>query len=349
MPWFHDGCESYKDPYLGAVSFISSLTVWDSAVFGSGLGGGSQLQTTAGRFGGQALKLVINGGHVAYLSKLVPNWQSGNIQFSFKPGEPANQFHIIDFVETSTIQCAIACDTSNRLRAIDANGVVIGQTQPLASTWHDVAIKFGISQTGGVLQIRVDNMIALTLTGQDTKASSNSYITEIRAGCPSGAFDATLGTFDDFIIDPDEFFGTVYVAGSVPNADGSVANWSRTGTNTGHNYSQVSEVGPDDDTTTIDDSTATDVDRYGFAPLTQTGKIISVGHWMRAKKTDGATRKIRTSLKSGSTVSDNGSDLTLSSSYAPYLGEFEEDPATNKLWAAIAAVNAAEAGPLVIS
>jgi hypothetical protein len=118
----------------------------------------------------------------------------------------------------------------------------------------------------------------------------------------------------------------------MPNAAGAFTNWTRGGTNTGNDFSQVNEVTPpDEDTTYIVDGTIGDRDSFKFPAISLVGSIFGAVLWSRARKDDAGTRTLSNVARS-SAVDTVGTSYNLGATYQYYGTVFELDPATTALW-----------------
>lgn len=107
-------------------------------------------------------------------------------------------------------------------------------------------------------------------------------------------------------------------------------------------YKLVNGIGTDDDMSYVADGTASDQARFTFASATGSA-VKGVMVFARARKDDIGVRAFRLVAKSASAQSDNGSDLTLSTTYQNWTAIFENDPNTGGAWTP-PTLNAAEFG-----
>jgi hypothetical protein len=133
--------------------------------------------------------------------------------------------------------------------------------------------------------------------------------------------------------------------GGGKTTDGSVVWTCRgSGSNPGAaNWMAVSELAPDDDSSYVVSGTVGNQELYtisGIAGATIFGTMVS----LRADKDDASTRSVRSLVKSGATVVDNGVDYPLTqSSYAYFNALYPLDPNTGSPWTP-AALSAAQIG-----
>ena len=111
------------------------------------------------------------------------------------------------------------------------------------------------------------------------------------------------------------------------------------------NWGLVCEPTPDGDNSYVYSIAAGQIDRYVYSglPATSAG-VVGVGIVMYSRKDDAGSRAVRTQIKSGATIADNGADIVLSSTYTYAKAFFAVDPDTTVAWTP-SGVNALEAGP----
>ena len=266
------------------------------------------------------------------------------------PGSALTIFSLYDTANT-TEQCGVRINTDGTLSACRGNqAAVLGTTAaPIIGdgAWHYIEVMTTIHDSTGSMEIRVDGVQVLNVTGVDTKQGTAAQADRVR-------FYGTANTSDRY----DDLY-ILDNAGSVNNAllgdcrvltcraasDASV-QWSRSTGST--NYTLV-----DDDTVSTSDyvhtTTAGHIDRYGLADLSYTptnvyGVALNYGH----QKADAGARTIRGFLKSGSTTSNDSAVSPALSTEAVRFALWETDPNTGAAWGA-SAVNALEAGVEVVT
>ncbi len=193
--------------------------------------------------------------------------------------------------------------------------------------------------------MNVGGVTKLTLTGQNTKAGTDSFHDRVRFLFPAGNVSYTI--IDNIYIDDGSgSFNTgllgqcqVLFAG-LPSGDSSV-QWA-TSTGTTH-YNLVNEVPPDDDTSWVQSATSGQADLFTYPPITGTVEAIyGVQISTIARVTDANTFSLIMPVVSGS-ESDGTSQVISSTAYADYRRIVETDPATSQLWTQ-AGINAATFG-----
>lgn len=98
------------------------------------------------------------------------------------------------------------------------------------STWHYIEMQATIDPSAGAVSVWLDGVQIINLTGQNTRATSNSYVNTV-------ALESIIATFgncyaDDFyVIDTTGSYnnarlGDIKVAGSVPTGNGTLQNYA---------------------------------------------------------------------------------------------------------------------------
>lgn len=107
-------------------------------------------------------------------------------------------------------------------------------------------------------------------------------------------------------------------------------------------YKLVNGATSDDDSSYVADGIANDQARFTFASATGSA-VKGVMLFARVRKDDMGVRAFRFVAKSASSQADNGTDLTVSTTWQNWSTIFENDPATGGAWTP-PALNAAEFG-----
>lgn len=216
-----------------------------------------------------------------------------------------------------------------------------------------------VSDTVGTVEVRVNGVTVLTLTGQDTRNGSTATITNLLYGVArpgvlaSGAAGALNVTayFDDLWL-ADDFVGDRRVDSHYPIEDG--ANQDGTPSSVGDHFALVDEASPDDDTSYVTLAAADDRESYGVEAFKNTGATIdAVMVVMDAKKTDAGSATLGAHIHSpGSPGTDyDGTAQGLTTDYARYKQVYETDPDSGSPgdpWDE-AGFNAAEFGDLKVA
>lgn len=164
-----------------------------------------------------------------------------------------------------------------------------------ANVWHYLEVKATIDNAAGVVVVRVDNTIVLSLPvaaeAIDTQATANAQVTAIAIGSlPTTSQNVDMD--DVYICDVDggvndDFLGDVRVDAHLPSGAGTTSSWTPS---TGSNYACVDEAAPNDDTDYVSTMTVDAVDTYAFANFANPGgSIYGLQVLAACKKADAGT------------------------------------------------------------
>jgi hypothetical protein len=292
---------------------------------------------TYARFAGQGAQLGNSG---AVLGKNVPTQSSYVVGAAYlwtQSNDSANK--IFSFMDGATTQVSV--HNANGIISAYRNGTVLlaTATPRLAQNqYRYIEAKCFVNSTTGNITVRLDGVEIMNFTG-NTQQSGSAQITQVRLGLNGNSCIAYVD--DIYICDTttpnsagnnnSDFLGDLKVSTIYPNAAGAFTNYTRGGTNTGNDYSQVNEATPDEDTTYITDATIGDRDSFKFPAISLVGPVFGVMMWARARKDDASVRTLANVARS-SAVDTVGASYNLSASYVYYGTVFELDPATSALW-----------------
>jgi len=248
--------------------------------------------------------------------------------------------------------------TDNLLRAyrgaLPTNLLGTASTAFPQDTWHVIEVRWqATSTTVGIMEVWLDGNRVINVTAVDTTNTGNVNVQTVQLGASNtmSGSTAVYAAFDDIAIN--DTAGTINNARAgdgrvvllTPNGAGSSTQWVRGGTDTGANYSQVSEL-PPSIAQYVSSPTVANRDLYTMSDLgVAVNSINCVEAIALAQNSDAGGGSIGLTLKSGATINE-ATAIGLSTS-AGYVGSrWETDPNTAAAWT-IAAVNALEAGATV--
>jgi hypothetical protein len=208
------------------------------------------------------------------------------------------------------------------------------------NTWCYIELKVKCNSSTGTVDIQVDGVNVLSLTGQNTQAGSHAY----HDGFHFEGISDNLPKIDDFyFLDTsgsanNDFLGKQRVVTVFPNAVGATGAW--TGSNGSPHYSLVNENPADDDTTYVESNTTGQEELWNYTNPAGIGSIAGVKVNTDCRVTDGTPFTLDTMVLSGATgVSDGGQSIS-STGYTTVGHIFEQDPATSSAWGATGVNNA---------
>jgi len=219
-----------------------------------------------------------------------------------------------------------------------------------AGTWYQVQIYLKRHATAGIVTVKVDGVMVINLTNQNTGATDIGIIVLQTLGVLSSHYDNlwifnTLGTHSNTWPT-----GRIKVQPLLPSTDGTYTDWIP---NSGSDhYSRVSEAQADDDTTYNSTIMSGNKDSYEIGALSGSpAQIHGVIVTAIARKTDVNSKNYQVFSKSGITEtysSDIAAALTYASSTANGAAALlhTDDPNTSAQWTQ-ANLNAIEIGAKV--
>lgn len=266
---------------------------------------------------------------------------------------------ILRLYDSGTVQLQLQFRSDGRLDAVRGTSTVLGTgTQILtAGAWHYVEAKYVIHNSTGSVEVKIDGVTDINLTGQDTQATANATADQVGPYGGGNTVQAPV-IFDDFYacdgVDSgvvgapnNDFLGDVRVEALFPNGNGTTSDLLGSDADSTDNYLLVDETIPDDDTTYVESSTIGDRDTYAYTNATATsGTVYGAVLYPLARKTDAGTKTICSIARLAATEVDSA-DRTLSVSYQYFPDVHEEKPGGGA-WT-IADINNAEFGVKVTS
>lgn len=224
-------------------------------------------------------------------------------------------------------------------------------------TWHVLEWRTQITNaTTGISELWLDGNQVINFSGDNVQSSTQFNVQALELGAidPGGVSGIGIGSYyayDDIAIN--DTVGTVNngragdgrVVLLSPTGAGSSTVLTRGGTDTGANWSQVSEL-PPSILQYVSSATVGDRDLYAMADLGVAVQSINVVEAIAlAQNSDAGGGSIAPTVKSGATTNE-ASPIGLSTSPGYVTARWETDPNTTAAWTQ-AAVNALEAGATV--
>lgn len=215
--------------------------------------------------------------------------------------------------------------------------------------WYYVECKVDVDNSAGSATLRIDGEEVIAVTGSDTQALATNIVDGFSlVQGPGTTNNWSDVAFDDIIFmdtsgsENNDFLGDVEVRLLSPNASGTYAQFSYTGSAT--NWQCVDES-PPNETDYVYTTGAGNIDSYNYEDITGTGNIAAIQVMTYAKRDAGGTRDIAAFVRSGGTDA-SGTQYTLGTSYEYDFTIFQTDPTDDAIWT-ISKVNAAEFGAKV--
>lgn len=355
MAWvtqFMDGFDHYATADIGAKwdNDPSSGTI-DSAIFrnsGQSLRINSPIGITSKRLNSPVSNVVFGFGWrlSAIPSNTTLDSSGGGVAFvgNYASGGDGEGQFCIGVLSDGKLRAA-------RVRGFGTSGPNIptvigtGTTVFATNTWYYVEVRVFIHATAGAVEIRVNGVVDLLLTGVNTKGATSSTVTAEYFSLHGAASAAYF--FDDLYVRSEAsatevtggFMGDIKVKPFYPNGDGTYSALTPSSGTT--HYNLVDEASPNT-TDYVSSITALQKDSYNFQDISETGSIKAVQVGAYCYKTDAGFRGVDVFIKSGATEEFGTSKpLSVTPKYA--LKQWDQDPNTSTDWSQ-ANLNAAEFG-----
>jgi hypothetical protein len=237
--------------------------------------------------------------------------------------------------------------------AIDVtrNSTVLATTTTILSVgvFYHIGLKAKIDPSTGTVDLWINEINVVSLTGQNTRASANSYADTVLLGMNTGSSLAgATFDFDDFWSDDvGTFHGDCRVETGLPNGDGAINNFARSAGSA--NYTQVNENPATDDTNYNSSATNGDIDLYTYPALTTLAGTIRAVMLVPVQRNDAAgTVTTQPVYRSGGTNYFGASNNIGSTTYGAYPDIQATDPNTGAAWT-VAGVNNAQFGLKIVA
>lgn len=232
------------------------------------------------------------------------------------------------------------------------SGTVLGVTGNNVWTggvWQFLEIHPVIGTSGSV-QVKINNTVVMTLSGVNTRTSSNNWFDKL------GFVESPVGNGGTFMTVDDLYYcDTTTGPGLVPAntylGDSSTATLFTIGNDsvswtplTGTNWGEVSETAMDSDTSYNSTTTVGNEDRFNFGAL---GSVLDTVFAVQVtgayRKDDGGTRTIEQSVWSGGTETYGAGHNIPDVTYAYFTDLWVLNPTTGLNWT-LTDINAMKAG-----
>lgn len=287
-------------------------------------GGSGQAATFCRRVLGGA-KTTVGIGAVFYYTSL-PSGNNCQRVFGFYDATNATQLAIV-VQSTGTIEAWRGAAGSGTSLGVTSSPVVV------ASAYQHIEAVVLFSQTVGTVEVRVNGVTVLSVSGVDT---CNTALTECSQVYIGGAGSATQTDSTHYIDDVfcydntssynNTFIGDRRVLTLFPDANTATADWTAVGAASG--YLCIDEASPNDDTDYITAATVGLVSQFGLQNLPAGISVINAVVMVeRARKTEAGTANTQVSVVSGASTS-NGVDKALTEVYTYRQDVFQTDPAS---------------------
>jgi len=291
----------------------------------------------AGRFGGQALELLVGGSSIRYVVGALPaSYPTGTLGFAMRQTSAFTSSSSVGKLISMNEQINIYPNNDGSL-SVRRSTTVLGTTAPgliAIGAWNYVELEYVISTTVGMFNLYLNGSLVLSASGVNTQALGTDTTTSITMNSNSTAAVNGAGYLIDdlYLTDTPARLGEQRVVTVVPTSDGTPSQWAASGGAVAP-FTMVDEVLCDGDTTYIFDGTVGDRAVFNMASTGATPLSVSavqIGTFTR--KTDTGTRAIQLQyVDSGGTAYDSASQ-TLGTTYGRQVSILENNPATATAW-----------------
>ena len=220
-----------------------------------------------------------------------------------------------------------------------AMGETLGRTVPIigAGAYQHIEIYARASATDGAIEIRVDEVTRLNLTGVQTTTTSSNEFSQFACGKFSlGALPGNIDFADFYANDTvndgsgcHTFIGDCKSGVLMVDSDTAQSDFALSAGSSG--YALLDDTPPDDGTF-ISTSSGTARSDFGIVNVPEnTSEILTVRPFVRAQKDDAGSALIAPSMVSGGTKQDvDGQPIT--TAFAYYDNNVPLNPATSAPW-----------------
>lgn len=326
-----DGFETY-----GVTSGTSSTG--PNGKYTTGSSSDSSFTIKAGRLAGD-ISLQFGGG--AFLNTpTFGNDTTWTVGFGYKQDQYTNEQEIFQFRDGTSVQCSVTVTQFGELKVYrGASFSLLGTTSGAAiqaGVWFHVEVKITFNGSTGTVDVHVNGVSVLSLTGKNTANSGNNRANNFRMEGNLNASDH--GYFDDlYILDSTgsnntTFLGPLKITAVFPNSDNGTNQWTTNGTGS-HHYDRVNDNPPDKNTSYLSDTVSGDLDIWGKqATVASMSNIRGVQQNTMFETDSGTAFSVIQRLVSGATTSDDAGTAGTNGTYTQAARVLETDPNTSALW-----------------
>ena len=313
-----------------------------------------------GRFGfGKALLLNSNPlGEAGYVVPVGSNVSTGFIGHALfiYPDNTDGALPSIAFYDgvANTPQLWIAFCPNGVIKVYrgDPSGTLLANSAPGSfqeNEWFHCEAKALIASSGGTLEVRINTVPVIQLTGANTQNTSVAYFDCIFLGGYFSSNQTIHCSFDDLFVNDttgsqnNTWLGNVRVKTQFMIANGATNNFTIGGSSPAATHWQSVLNQLLDDTSYEYDSTVSDIDLFTPDPNLNSPLVHSLQVRMGLRQDDATQRVARAQLRIGSTVYSGVVDQYTNQTYTFYKERFQLNPATSVAFTG-ADVNGLQAG-----
>ena len=243
----------------------------------------------------------------------------------------------------SSYQVLLSVGTSGFIEARrgDTNGTIgtllgTGTHTITCGGWYFVELAAYIDNAAGTLQVYVNGMLDIDLSGVDTQGQATDTADVIVLGgnvIPPLNVEVKLGQVyicDDQGGENNSLLGDCHVIVQVPTGDGTYSDW--TPSTGGTQYELVDEIPPDGGTTYVSSNTLNAMDTFTFDDIGASGTVIAVKVCIDAEKDEVGVRTIAPVIRQLGTDYTYADIYPSAASYGKFTEMFTVRPSDSNPW-----------------
>lgn len=319
--------------------------------------GSPSITSAAGRFGGSGLRQTAQTAWIRRnLGAAYTELISG---FAFSTTNYFTRISIAAWYSSGASQVHLVLESTGQLtvRQTSSTGTSLGNSGgylvPQTGAWQYIEFRVKFGNPTGEAEVRVNGTTVISVTGVNTIPSGSTTANQFLIG--TGNDTGTCNWDDLYIIDTtgssptNTFLGDMRIDTLFPSGAGNYGDFTRGGTDSGANWSQVDEAAPNDTTDYVYSSTVGNRDSYAFSDLANTSSVVyGAALNMRYQKADAGARTVRGFARHGG-VNGAGTTFTPGAGSWEYRQDFINiNPSTSAAWTPTE-INAAEFGLEIVS
>jgi len=303
----------------------------------------NDIRVMTGKYGRLGFYLIDTGGVFQFRSGPVGAYGTDTTKiwgWSMRsPNNTSSAYYLARWItDASQFACGLKIFQDGTVVLYDRAASIIGMSPPgqaRARAWNTYEAKIYCHSSAGTFELYTNSELSFSLTGLDTNSSSGTYHT--RCYFYSQSAQVAIATrYDDFYICDtagstfNDFVGEFTTVASFPTGD-DTSDWTPSTGN--DHYALVDEAEPDDDTTYIDGTTATDVDKFTTTNLAAgINAVLAVVLGTDARLDSAGSKSYKQLLDSGGTDYDGQTQALTTTDWVYTYDVWEEDPDTSSPW-----------------
>ena len=300
--------------------------------------GESYMRVRAGRLGAYALDTYATGTN-SYIQKTLVTAQDTLIAGFAVKFLTLDAARLLSFYDGAQRGVNLYIQTSGEMKLyLDTTAIPSAVTSGagiLTNIWFYIELKVKCHASAGTIDVVVNGVNVLTMTGQNTKAGTHNYHDCFKI---TGTSYANQTYYDDLYVCDNsgtannDFLGPRRVVTLYPSANGDSANWTPL---SGDNYTNVDDGALQDANTTYVSTAASNAeDLYNYTDLVTNPSIINGIMICTDSRVNGAgPYSIQDECKSVNTTSNSANQVFADpTNYTTSVRILETDPATANAW-----------------